>query len=79
MPFTSLQAVKIFLEAHGIRYRILIENVQALLDEEQEQMFAFQSRARSTGTFSYATYHTLEEVSGPWGHSPQAPSSSSGW
>ncbi|XP_036764901.2 carboxypeptidase A1 [Manis pentadactyla] len=62
VPFTSLQAVKIFLEAHGIRYRILIENVQALLDEEQEQMFAFQSRARSTGTFSYATYHTLEEI-----------------
>ncbi|KAK2489232.1 hypothetical protein MC885_019528 [Smutsia gigantea] len=62
VPFTSLQAVKIFLEAHGIRYRTLIENVQALLDEEQEQMFAFQTRARSSGTFNYATYHTLEEI-----------------
>uniref|UniRef100_A0A2R9BPK8 Carboxypeptidase A1 n=1 Tax=Pan paniscus TaxID=9597 RepID=A0A2R9BPK8_PANPA len=40
----------------------MIEDVQSLLDEEQEQMFAFQSRARSTDTFNYATYHTLEEI-----------------
>nr|1PYT_A Chain A, Procarboxypeptidase A [Bos taurus] len=44
VPFPSLQAVKVFLEAHGIRYRIMIEDVQSLLDEEQEQMFASQSR-----------------------------------
>nr|BAG56880.1 unnamed protein product [Homo sapiens] len=40
----------------------MIEDVQSLLDEEQEQMFAFRSRARSTDTFNYATYHTLEEI-----------------
>ena len=65
VPFPSLQAVKVFLEAHGIRYRIMIEDVQSLLDEEQEQMFASQSRARSTNTFNYATYHTLDEVRDP--------------
>ena len=65
VPFPSLQAVKVFLEAHGIRYRIMIEDVQSLLDEEQEQMFASQSRARSTDSFNYATYHTLDEVRGP--------------
>ncbi|EPY84625.1 carboxypeptidase A1 precursor [Camelus ferus] len=62
VPFSSIQAVKVFLEAHGIRYRIMIEDVQSLLDEEQEQMLASQSRARSTSTFNYDTYHTLEEI-----------------
>lgn len=66
VPFRSIQAVKIFLEAHGIGYTTMIEDVQALLDEEQEQMFAFQARARSSDTFNYATYHTLEEVREPW-------------
>nr|XP_010945833.1 unnamed protein product [Camelus bactrianus] len=40
----------------------MIEDVQSLLDEEQEQMLASQSRARSTSTFNYDTYHTLEEI-----------------
>lgn len=62
VPFPSIQAVKVFLEAHGIRYTIMIEDVQLLLDEEQEQMFASQGRARTTSTFNYATYHTLEEI-----------------
>lgn len=65
VPFPSIQAVKVFLEAHGIRYTIMIEDVQLLLDEEQEQMFASQGRARTTSTFNYATYHTLEEVRVP--------------
>ncbi|XP_058153342.1 carboxypeptidase A1 [Dasypus novemcinctus] len=64
VPFPSIQAVKIFLETHGISYTIMIEDVQRLLDEEQEQMFAFQARARSTDSFNYATYHTLEEIYG---------------
>ncbi|XP_039098996.1 carboxypeptidase A1 [Hyaena hyaena] len=64
VPFPSIQAVKAFLEAHGLGYTIMIEDVQSLLDEEQEQMFAFQARARSTNTFNYATYHTLEEIHG---------------
>ncbi|GAB5568786.1 carboxypeptidase A5 [Prionailurus iriomotensis] len=64
VPFPSIQAVKAFLEAHGLGYTIMIEDVQSLLDEEQEQMFAFQARSRSTDTFNYATYHTLEEIYG---------------
>ncbi|KAG8515671.1 Carboxypeptidase A1, partial [Galemys pyrenaicus] len=62
VPFPSIQAVKVFLEAHAISYSIMIEDVQSLLDEEQEQMFAFQGRARSTNTFNYAIYHTLDEI-----------------
>uniref|UniRef100_A0A8C0QE16 Carboxypeptidase A1 n=1 Tax=Canis lupus familiaris TaxID=9615 RepID=A0A8C0QE16_CANLF len=64
VPLPSSQAVKVFLEAHGIGYTVMIEDVQSLLDEEQEQMFAFQAWARSTDTFNYATYHTLEEIYG---------------
>jgi hypothetical protein len=62
VPFPSLQAVKIFLESHGISYEIMIKDVQLLLDEEQEQMATVQTRAASTDAFNYATYHTLEEV-----------------
>ncbi|KAM5255725.1 carboxypeptidase A1 [Ctenodactylus gundi] len=62
VPFPSIQAVKIFLESLGIRYEIMIEDVQVLLDEEKQQMFASQARAQSTDTFNYATYHTLEEI-----------------
>ncbi|XP_059789380.1 carboxypeptidase A1 [Balaenoptera ricei] len=62
VPFPSIQAVKVFLEARDIRYTVMIEDVQSLLDEEQEQMFASQSWARSTNTFNYATYHTLQEI-----------------
>lgn len=40
----------------------MIEDIQSLLDEEQEQMSAFRARALTTDTFSYATYHTLDEV-----------------
>lgn len=40
----------------------MIEDVQSLLDEEKQQMSAFQARALSTDAFNYATYHTLDEV-----------------
>lgn len=73
VPFTRIQAVKVFLEAHGIKYTTMIKDVQSLLDEEQEQMFAFQARAASTKTFNFATYHTLEEVSGLWDHAHRPP------
>ncbi|ELK13851.1 carboxypeptidase A1 [Pteropus alecto] len=42
----------------------MIEDVQSLLDEEQEQMFASQAQATSTDTFNYASYHTLDEIYG---------------
>ncbi|XP_008580929.1 PREDICTED: carboxypeptidase A1 [Galeopterus variegatus] len=64
VPFFSIQAVKIFLEAHGIGYETMIKDVQELLDEEREQMVAARAQARSTDTFNYATYHDLEEIYG---------------
>ncbi|NWI24052.1 CBPA1 Carboxypeptidase, partial [Sula dactylatra] len=62
VPFASLQAVKAFLEAHNIPYSIMIENVQELLDEEKKTMMKSRRVVRSTRTFDFASYHTLDEV-----------------
>uniref|UniRef100_A0A8D0EIM2 Peptidase M14 domain-containing protein n=1 Tax=Strix occidentalis caurina TaxID=311401 RepID=A0A8D0EIM2_STROC len=64
VPFHSLQAVKIFLESNRISYSIMIEDVQvrALLDEEKKTMMKSRRMERSTSTFDFASYHTLDEV-----------------
>ncbi|KAJ7329330.1 hypothetical protein JRQ81_015504 [Phrynocephalus forsythii] len=59
--FVGLQAVKVFLESNGIRYSIMIEDVQTLVDEEKLQM-ARNVRPRSIASFNYATYHNLDEI-----------------
>nr|XP_020668344.1 carboxypeptidase A1-like [Pogona vitticeps] len=61
VPFHSLQAVKVFLESNSIRYGIMIEDVQSLVDEEKLSM-SHNSRARSIATFNYASYHNLDEI-----------------
>ncbi|XP_004677099.1 PREDICTED: carboxypeptidase A2 [Condylura cristata] len=62
VPFVSLQAVKVFLEAQGIDYSVMIRDVQALLDKENEDMLLNQRRERS-GSFNFGAYHTFEEIS----------------
>ncbi|XP_050792919.1 carboxypeptidase A1-like [Gopherus flavomarginatus] len=62
VPFASLQAVKIFLESNGICYSILIDDLQALVDEEQTQMISHHFMPQSVETFNYASYHTLDEI-----------------
>ncbi|KAG9342365.1 hypothetical protein JZ751_016867 [Albula glossodonta] len=62
VPLASLQQVKAFLEANGIQYEIMIADVQALLEEERADMERSQQRERDTGSFDYASYHTLEEI-----------------
>ncbi|XP_072190893.1 carboxypeptidase A1-like [Excalfactoria chinensis] len=63
VPFPSLQPLKVHLEANGVPYSIMIENVQALVDLEQMQMLR-QRRflPLSTSTFDYTNYHTLDEI-----------------
>ncbi|NWH83114.1 CBPA1 Carboxypeptidase, partial [Piaya cayana] len=64
VPFPSLQPLKAHLEANGISYSIMIEDVQALVDHEKMEM-ARTSRSRlplTTSTFDYSSYHTLDEV-----------------
>ncbi|NXP14563.1 CBPA5 Carboxypeptidase, partial [Thinocorus orbignyianus] len=62
VPFPSLQRVKIFLESHRISYSVMIKDLQALLDEERKNMTKSRRIQRSTSTFDFASYHTLEEV-----------------
>ncbi|NXU93229.1 CBPA1 Carboxypeptidase, partial [Xiphorhynchus elegans] len=63
VPFPSLQPLKAHLEARGVPYSIMIEDVQALLDEEQREMLrSSRHLPLSTSTFNYEAYHTLDEV-----------------
>ncbi|NWU23455.1 CBPA5 Carboxypeptidase, partial [Dyaphorophyia castanea] len=62
VPFPNLQAVKNFLRSHNFSYSIMIEDVQELLDEEQESMRRSRRIKRSSRTFDFASYHTLDEV-----------------
>lgn len=67
VPAHSLKSVKMYLENHDIVYTILIDDLQALLDEEQETMDASArfAQPRTTDDFVYSTYHTIDEVSTP--------------
>ncbi|XP_032895174.1 carboxypeptidase A1-like [Amblyraja radiata] len=62
VPRENSQSVKVFLELHGIDYSILVEDLQARLDDEHKEMLLSQHKERSTRTFNYAAYHTLEEI-----------------
>uniref|UniRef100_A0ACB8FN61 Multifunctional pyrimidine synthesis protein CAD n=1 Tax=Sphaerodactylus townsendi TaxID=933632 RepID=A0ACB8FN61_9SAUR len=62
VPFQSLQSVKVFLESEGIPYTIMIEDLQDLLDKEKETMLLSRKSERSSGEFSFSSYHTIEEI-----------------
>uniref|UniRef100_A0A663LZV2 Carboxypeptidase A2 n=1 Tax=Athene cunicularia TaxID=194338 RepID=A0A663LZV2_ATHCN len=62
IPANSLQEVKAFLESHGIEYSILIEDLQVVLDKEKEDMAYNQQRDRSSNSFNYGTYHSLDSI-----------------
>ncbi|XP_053575720.1 carboxypeptidase A1 [Bombina bombina] len=62
VPFRSLQAVKMLLESSSISYSIMVDDVQTLLDQEQQEMKRSKMQARSSNSFSYSTYHTLDEI-----------------
>ncbi|KAM8974546.1 carboxypeptidase A1-like [Pelodytes ibericus] len=64
VPFPSLQAVKVYLESNNIKYNVMINDLQSLLDEEQKEMKRARSleNSRSTNAFNFATYHTFDEI-----------------
>lgn len=64
VPFHSLQAVKAHLETQDVQYSIMIKDLQAVLDEEREQMqmAARDAEPRNTDSFDYSNYHTLSEI-----------------
>ncbi|KAM9205225.1 carboxypeptidase A1-like [Mergus octosetaceus] len=63
VPFPSLQPLKAHLEANGVPYSIMIEDVQALVDREQMQMLRRRRlQPLSTDAFDYSSYHNLDEI-----------------
>uniref|UniRef100_F7BPS7 Peptidase M14 domain-containing protein n=1 Tax=Equus caballus TaxID=9796 RepID=F7BPS7_HORSE len=63
VPFSSIQAVKSFLESQETPYSVTIEDVQALLVKENEEMlFNLKTRERN-GNFNFEAYHTFKEIS----------------
>ncbi|XP_077451383.1 carboxypeptidase A1-like [Stigmatopora argus] len=66
VPSGSLEAVKLFLESNDIKFSVMIEDLQAILDEELEEMDASARVAepRNTDNFDYSRYHTISEIYG---------------
>ncbi|XP_015424358.1 PREDICTED: carboxypeptidase A5 isoform X2 [Myotis davidii] len=62
VPFSELKDVKDYLESHGLAYSVMIKDIQVLLDQEREAMAKSRRLERSTSSFSYSSYHTLEEI-----------------
>nr|XP_061812859.1 carboxypeptidase A1-like [Nerophis lumbriciformis] len=64
VPLGSLEAVKLFLESNDIKYSIMIEDLQVILDEEQEEMdsFAREAEPRNTDSFDFSRYHSISEI-----------------
>ncbi|XP_066504876.1 carboxypeptidase A1-like [Hoplias malabaricus] len=63
VPFHSLQPVRSFLAYNEIHYDIMIEDLQALLDEEQQEMMRSHAvLPRTTDDYDYTNYHTLDEI-----------------
>ncbi|TRZ10997.1 hypothetical protein HGM15179_016111 [Zosterops borbonicus] len=62
VSFPNLQGIKKLLDFHNLSYSIMIEDLQELLDEEKESMRRSRRVKRSTRTFDFGSYHTLEEI-----------------
>lgn len=61
VPSVSLLPVKSFLKSQGLDYSVTIEDLQALLDNEDEEMQHNEGIERS-GDFNYGAYHPLEAI-----------------
>ncbi|XP_036184579.1 carboxypeptidase A4 isoform X2 [Myotis myotis] len=62
VPAVSLQPVEFFLKSQGLDYSVTIEDLQALLDKEDEEMQYNKEQERSSNNFNYGAYHSLEAI-----------------
>uniref|UniRef100_A0ACB8FMV4 Carbamoyl-phosphate synthase (Glutamine-hydrolyzing) cpa2 n=1 Tax=Sphaerodactylus townsendi TaxID=933632 RepID=A0ACB8FMV4_9SAUR len=62
VPFAYLQAVKAFLEFQRIKYTVLIQDVQEMVDEETREMELTRRSERNRNSFNFAAYHPLESI-----------------
>ncbi|GCB65353.1 carboxypeptidase A1-like [Scyliorhinus torazame] len=62
VPENSLQSFKVFLEHNGIQYSVMIEDLQVLVDDEKAKLEQVTMMERTTSSFNYGNYHTLDEI-----------------
>ncbi|XP_037308053.1 carboxypeptidase A5 [Pungitius pungitius] len=64
VPSHNLQSVKRHLESLELEYLVMIEDLQAMLDEEKVEMesAARVAEPRNTDSFDFARYHTINEI-----------------
>uniref|UniRef100_A0A672G059 Carboxypeptidase A1-like n=2 Tax=Salarias fasciatus TaxID=181472 RepID=A0A672G059_SALFA len=62
VPRSSLDSVTEYLQAHGIPFSVMIDNLQELLDQERAEMVQNQRMERSTRSFNFGAYHRLETI-----------------
>uniref|UniRef100_A0A2K6Q439 Carboxypeptidase A4 n=1 Tax=Rhinopithecus roxellana TaxID=61622 RepID=A0A2K6Q439_RHIRO len=62
VPSVSLQAVKSFLRSQGLEYAVAIEDLQALLNNEDEEMQQNEGQERRSNNFNYGAYHSLKAI-----------------
>ncbi|KAM9808285.1 carboxypeptidase A4 [Neosynchiropus ocellatus] len=62
VPRAHLDAVTEFLHDHNISFEVMIDNLQELLDEEKEEMEMNRVMERSTRSFNFGAYHTLDTI-----------------
>uniref|UniRef100_A0A8C7ZND6 Carboxypeptidase A1 n=1 Tax=Oryzias sinensis TaxID=183150 RepID=A0A8C7ZND6_9TELE len=63
-PFQFLQLLKRILKRKDISYVPMIDDLQAVLDEEQKEieLFARSLKPKNTDSFNYSRYHKLSEI-----------------
>ncbi|XP_053174972.1 carboxypeptidase A4 [Scomber japonicus] len=62
VPSSSLSAVKEYLNAYNIPFSVMIANLQERLDEEKAEMLENNKRERSTKSFNFGAYHSVETI-----------------
>ncbi|KAA0724483.1 Carboxypeptidase A2 [Triplophysa tibetana] len=60
--FNGLYAVKDFLTLNMIPFAVMVNSVQELLDKEKAEMLSNAVMERSTKSFNFGAYHTLDEI-----------------
>ncbi|KAM8891170.1 carboxypeptidase A4 [Spinachia spinachia] len=62
VPRLRVGSVKEHLSAHSVPYSVIIHDLQDLLDEEKAEMVENQMKERSTRSFNFGAYHSLETI-----------------
>jgi len=58
----SLSGVKDYLQAHGIRFYVMINDLQELLDEQEAEMKESQALQRRGSNYDFGSYQRLEAI-----------------